>query len=261
MLATLILIGCGDGGDGRQGIIERNVGAGAQIILPSPIPARNVKIELKNEINRDFDSLGNLNYLGELINTGGDPACFVKIVIDSMNASGELIGSDSIYVYGSTLSVGSAEADSCLNPGEAGGFQISTSQKSIPASASITINWDADNISPPAVPPSQVVLDGSITESIDFYGDMTLNGFVKNRSAQTLNFVKVTFVALKNGTVVNTHSSAINGSLCDSTGACLFPEGAGSFQVNFEMPPSEIDRFYYKINYTVLDEGDDPLLP
>jgi hypothetical protein len=249
VLATLILFGCGDGSGGRL----KNLGEGIETNLPSPRSTPNAKVELKGRISRKLDSRGKLNYLGELINNGEDPACFVEIVIDSQDVSGGIIGSDFTYVYGSTLSIGSTETDSCLKSGEVGGFHISTSLESVPASASVVIRWDVDNISAPRVPSSQVILDGSVTESTNFYGHMTLKGFIKNHSMYKLNFVKITFVAVKNGEVVNTHSVSVKGSTCDLTETCLFPNGSGAFDADFEMPPSEIDSYYYKINYNILE--------
>lgn len=252
VLATLILVGCGDGNGGRlEGIAKGIGGAGAPPSL-SP-PTRNVKVELKDQINRRFDSEGKLQFLGELINNGEDPACFVKIAIDSKNGSGESMASDFTYVNGSTLSVHSAETDSCLNPGEVGGFQINTSQESTPASTAIVISWDADDVSIPRVPSSQVTLNGSITETTDFLGNVTLEGAIKNDSVHTINSVKISFVGMKDGFVVATLFTPVKGSTCDSTDTCLLPEGVGLFEANFNLPPSQIDRYYYKINYSILD--------
>jgi len=255
MLAMLILVGCGDGNDGRLEGILRGVGGAGAPPLPSSNQTRNAKVELKNQINRKFDSTGKLQFLGELINHGEDPACFVKIVIDSKNRSGELIASDFAFVYGSTLSINSTEADSCLMPGETGGFQIGTSQESVPDSTSVDISWNADNVSTPDVPPSQVALDGSITETTNVFGDMTFTGAIKNFSTHTVHSVKISFVAIKDGLVVATHFADVKGSTCDATDSCLLPEGSGLFEAELNhIPPSEIDSYYYKINYGILDE-------
>lgn len=253
ILAALILISCGDGSGGRREIIGRGAGGGAGA-PPTSAPARNARVELKDQINREFDSAGKLHYLGELINNGEDPACLVKIVINSENASGGLIDSDFTYVNGSTLSINSTETNSCLKSGEVGGFDISTSQESIPAFSSIEISWDADDVSTPEVPSSQVILDGSISELTDFFGDMTLSGSIKNGSAHKVSSVKISFVALKNGKVVNNRIVFVKGSGCDPTNTCLLPGGSGLFEAGFNMPPSEVESYYYKINYSVLDE-------
>lgn len=252
VLATVILVGCGDGSDGRLDGIAKGIG-GAGAPPPLSTPTRNVKVELKEEINRRFDSAGKLQFLGELINNGEDPACFVKITIDSKNASGESIASDFSYVNGSTLSIRSTESDSCLNPGEVGGFQINTSQESTPASTSIEIGWDADEVSTPRVPSSQVALDGSIDETTDFFGDKTLKGAIKNHSVHTVNSVKISFIVLHNGLVAATHSTFVKGSTCDATETCLLPEGSGLFEANLNLPPSDVDSYYYKINYSILN--------
>lgn len=252
VVAALISVGCGDGGGG--GRLE-GVGPGEPQITSSPpsAPTQNAKIELKGEINRKFNLLGNLDYLGELINKGEDPACLVKVVINSENASGELIDSKFTYVHGSTLSIHSAETDSCLGPGEVGGFQINTSLESIPASASVVISWDVDTASVPRVPSSQVMLVGSVTEAIDFFGEVTLRGLIKNDSVYPLISVKISFVAIKDGLVVGTYFAPVKGSSCDATNTCLLPEGSGLFEAGLNLPPSELDSYYYKINYSIAE--------
>lgn len=237
---ALILSGCG-GGEGG--------GGGGSAGAPP-----NSKVELKGAINQKFNSLGDLKYLGELINTGQVPVCFVKIVIDSKNAAGGLIDSDFTFVEGSTLSISSIETDTCLKPGEFGAFEVSTSLKFSPASFSTTINWETDNVTTPVVTSSQVILDGTITESTDFFGDLTLRGFIKNtHTTKTVRFVEITFVAIKNGLVQETDFTFVNGSTCDSTDTCLAPGASGSFEVGFNIPPDEVESYYYKINYSVVD--------
>lgn len=248
--AALILAGCGDGSGGRlEGIEGRAGGAGAPPV--TSVPTRDARIELKDQINRKFNSLGKLDYLGEVINHGKDPACLIKIVINTENASGELIDSNFTYVQGSTLSIHSSETDSCLRPGEAGGFQINTSLESIPASASVVISWEADAVSVSRVPSSQVVLAGSINESTDFFGDMTLRGRIKNDSIHTLISVKISLTAVKDGLVVGTYFASVKGSSCDATHTCLLPGGSGLFEVGLNLPPSEVDSYYHKLNYNI----------
>jgi hypothetical protein len=221
-------------------------------------PPPPAKIELKGTINMKQDSLGFVHYLGELINIGDLPACFVKITINSMDGGGALISTDYTYVDGSPMLVSIViMTDTCLRPGEFGGFEVFTLLTSIPTSfAQQDPNWDPSNISEPPVTPAQLIIDGTITEGTDGLGNKTLLGMIKNlHPSITVEFVKISVVALNGTTVVATDFTYINGSTCGSpitTDTCLVPGASGSFSISFNEPPSNIMSYYYKISYDAL---------
>ncbi len=217
------------------------------------------KVTLKGSINALVRN-GKVHYFGEIINETDTPVCFVEMAIDSIDSNGNLIDTDFTYITGSTMVAGGSAniyTDTCLRPGEYGGFEIWTNLTSIPASYKHTINYRTSDIAEPAVSSSEVVIDGSITEST-LGGHLELLGFIKNlHPSITLTFVEITFVALNNGKVIDIASSYINGSSCEvnpgfTIDTCLAPGESKSFNVLFNLPPGDITSYYYKISYDVL---------
>lgn len=187
------------------------------------------------------------------MNNSQQSACFVKITIDSEDPSGAPIHSDSGFVNGSTLIVHPSfhgqEADSCLRPGEFGSFEVTTTLKSAPASLTTHLTWEGGEIADPAL---NLFVEGEITQGIDSFGNRLLSGTVRNPSASGVHSARIIFAAVHSGRVAETEVAFITGSTCDAdrvTSSCLLPGAAGSFSVSLNLPPSEVDGYYYKINY------------
>jgi hypothetical protein len=217
-------------------------------------------VSLKGPINIKVSSLGYVEYLGQIINVADYPVCFVKMTIDSKDFNGNLIDTAVGYVEGSTMVVlNSIYPDTCLQPGELGGFDIYTHLHTIPASYTYAMTADNTNISEPIVSPSQVIIDQTISETTETSGNLKLLGFVKNlHSTITLRFVKISLVALYGEKVVDTEFTYINGSSCEvspgiTTSTCLSPGDSRPFSVPLDVPPGEVSMYYYKINFGIVD--------
>lgn len=247
LICFCFIYSCGGGED------ETQLG----LLLPSnPQPTFPTKIVLKGAINTKQDSLNFVHFLGEVENIGDNTACLIKITVDSTNSSGSLIDTSFTFVDGSPLIIFGITTDTCLRPGEFGGFEIFTILESLPSSFSSNINWDEGNFSGLAVKLTEVVIDGTITEDVNAFDNKNLKGFVKNlHSSLSVRFVEISFVAKKSGTVVATDFTFVNGSNCqpdNSTDTCLIPGERGSFAIDFDLPPPEITSYYYKISYGVI---------
>ncbi|MFQ5431797.1 MAG: hypothetical protein ACE5EN_04735, partial [Nitrospinota bacterium] len=73
------------------------------------------------------DFLGDIEFLGEIINNGGGTASFVRIDFTMKNSSGLVIGTSFNYISGSTCLLSSGTTtDTCLAPYEKGSFDIWT---------------------------------------------------------------------------------------------------------------------------------------
>ncbi len=219
---------------------------------------KSKEIALKGSINTKV-VYGKVHYLGQVINETDYPACFIEITVDSKDAQDKLIDTDFTYVDGSTMAVSDTiYADTCLLSGEVGGFEIYTALSEVPPKFVYVINFNSSNVSDPSVLLSQVIIDGQITETTDYFGNLKLMGFIKNLHPNiTLQFVEISFVALKGDEVIDTDFTFINGSSCilnygGTTDTCLAPGESRSFSVTMDVPPSEMTDYYYKINYDVL---------
>lgn len=191
--------------------------------------------------------------MGELINTGGRPACSVGIAIDLKDSFGAVLYSGFAFVVGSTLLADSVEQDTCLSPGEVGGFHIFTLIRSADSS-STRIQWDEDKISTPRVTSSQVIIDGPISESTNILGNLSLSGLIKNQSSRhTIESVKLALIGTKDRKVVDIAFADFFGPPCPPTNRCLAPGESRSFQAHMNVSGSEIESYYYKINYKVLN--------
>lgn len=219
---------------------------------------KSKEIALKGSINTKV-VYGKVHYLGQVINETDYPACFIEITVDSMDTQSKLIDADFTYVDGSTMVVSDTiYTDTCLRPRETGGFELYTALTEIPAKFDYVINSNSSNVSAPPILLSQVIVDGQITETIDYFGNLKLMGFIKNlHPNKTLQFVEISFVALKGNNVIDTDFTYINGSSCalsygGTTDTCLAPGESRSFSVTMDVPPSEVTEYYYKINYYVV---------
>lgn len=242
-------------------IVQLIVNDGKDNSIPDEVKITAVKpkrITLKGPINTKI-VYGKVHYLGQLINETDNPSCFIEITIDSMDDQNNLIDTDFTYVDGSTMVVSDIiYTDTCLRPGEVGGFEIYTDLTQVPPKFDYVINYSSSKVSEPAVLPSQVIIDGQITETTDYFGDMKLMGFIKNlHPSITLKFVEISFVALNGDKVIDTEFAYINGSTCvlsygGTTDTCLAPGESRSFSATLDASPSEVTEYYYKINYNVV---------
>lgn len=218
---------------------------------------KSKKITIKGPINSKV-VYGNVHYLGQMINETDYAACFIKITIDSMDTQNKLIDTDFTYVDGSTMVVSNTiYTDTCLRSGEIGGFEVYTDLAEIPAKFVHVINFDSSEVSEPIIFPSQVIIDGQISETTNYFGNLELRGFIKNLHPNiTIQFVEISIVALNGDKVVDTDYTYINGSSCTlsfggTTDTCLAPGESRSFSVIIDVPPSEVTDYYYKINYDI----------
>lgn len=226
---------------------------------PPPLPAPAVKqISLVGTITERLRSW--YTYLGEIRNTGTVAACFIKIVLDFKAADGTLIDTDYTYIDGSTLLVGSGiDTDTCLRPGETGAFEVLTTLTQRPASFSSLINADFGPVTEPAIAPSELVIDGTISEGVSYFGNRTYMGMIKNiHPSRIASFVKIHFAAKQAGALIDLDYSYVNGSSCEvipglTTETCIAPGESRSFEVEMSEPPENITSYTYSIAYDVVD--------
>ena len=104
------------------------------------------------------------------------------------------------------------------------------------------------------VPTSDIIVDGNITEGVDYAGDKTLLGSIRNNNATTtVSFVKISFTGLNGSSVVATDFTYVSGSVCGSptTDTCIAPNQSGTFSATLRDVPANITSYYYKISYYV----------
>ncbi len=222
-----------------------------------PPAPQEANVVLYGEINKTEDYNGDIKLLGELKNIGNIDATFPIITFTFKDSSGNVIGTDYAYVYGSckTLVLLNLETHSILGPNEIGGFLLYTD---IPvnnvSSYEYTIEWDEYETTQPD---ANVILYGSITEGEDIIGLLELSGNLKNAGTETAIFAEITFI-LKNGSGNVIDISVLNfvyGSnvyLPDIdyyTDTALYPNESGPFDAWTLVYPNEVSTYYYKTSW------------
>ena len=196
---------------------------------------------LKGTINKRQDSLGQVDFFGEVQNNGGSNVSFVKVHITMKNASGNVIATDYSYIDGTVLKT-SSNTNTCLRPGDGGAFCVSTTTKYADvASFTYLIDWETFSTS---IPKASFEIVGSITEGSDYSGDREYLGEIRNKSTTDTTFNKIIFVSKdSSGNIINISYSYV-------TGADIPAGATRSFDVTTNIPSTEVASYYYMFDWS-----------
>ena len=99
------------------------------------------KIVFQEETIQEQINPSNLIFSGNVINEGGRRGDYVRIIYNLWETETQLVLSDSVFVFGNTISYNNnVISNSCLDPGEVGQFKLSIN---IPDSVKV-MYWTKD---------------------------------------------------------------------------------------------------------------------
>lgn len=231
-------------GSGYVNSIIGNITAQATVTVtpassPTPTPAN---IILKGSIISTSDAFGNVRFFGELQNSGGSNASFIKITFTLKNPSSVVIGTDMSYIIGTVLKTSTGTTNTCLKPGEYGAFEVITS---IPYSSVFSydtnINWETYSTTTPS---AFLEIYGAINDTFDFFGNKKYLGEIKNNSVHDVTFAQIYFI-MKNsyGNIVDIASSYV-------TGTDIAAGQIKSFEVLTSTHSSEVSSYYNRFDWS-----------
>jgi len=183
------------------------------------------------------EAFGSTYYvMAEARNIGSSTKTFVKVTIDLYDRYDNLIASDWTYIWGTCMTLTSIdmETDTCLKHNEVGFFgdymEFSYSRLDY---GRFTFEYGT---SPVVVPDANVVISSGPTAR-DYYGDIKLNGTLRNNGLSDAKFVKIA-CALRDDTdgLLDIDFDYVDGSSIDGSSSGLHQGETGSFLMYTSAP-------------------------